>query len=259
MRVASGVLALVVSLLTAGSLTAADNEKCQGDKAPPSWSPPLPFLNGLNLTADQKTRLDALRKEYQPKLKDSKLLENILTAQQKTARRQAAEAAKAAGKTPKEIHQAAEAAVTLTADQKAKLAEAKKEMAPIYQEFHAKIMAILTPEQREQLKQRGGKSRPSWSPPFPFLSGLNLTAEQKAKLDALRKEYQPKLQDGSKVMESILTPEQKQAREEARKAARKAIEAARKAAQKEIEAAVQSYGRAKGPGGAGQEAEQCDL
>ncbi len=44
--------------------------------------------------------------------------------------------------------------MTLTPDQKTKLAEARKQLGPIYKEFREKIMALLTPEQREQLKKK---------------------------------------------------------------------------------------------------------
>ncbi len=85
---------------------------------------PLPVLKGLDLSADQKAQIDALKKEFQPKLDERKLLESILTP-----------------------------------EQKAKLAEAKKQMKPVYQEFREKIMAVLTPEQREQLKKRAERRK----------------------------------------------------------------------------------------------------
>ncbi len=128
--------------------------KCRKEKGPAAYAPPLAMLKGLDLSPDQKAKLEALRKEYQPRLSDGKLFESVLTPEQKKARREAAKAAKAAGKCPKEIQQAVTAAVTLTPDQKTKLAEARKQLGPIYKEFREKIMALLTPEQREQLKKK---------------------------------------------------------------------------------------------------------
>ena len=119
----------------------------------------MPVLKGLDLSADQKAQIDALKKEYQPKLDERKLLESILTP-----------------------------------EQKAKLAEAKREMKPVYQEFREKIMAVLTPAQQEQLKKRSqckpacpkGKGPAAYAPPLAMLKGLDLSADQKSKLEALR-------------------------------------------------------------------------
>ena len=198
MRVASAVLALVVSLAVVGSLL-ADEGTGKKDKAKDkaAWTPPFPMLKGLNLSDEQKNQLDALKKDYQPKLDERKLLESILTP-----------------------------------EQKAKLAEAKKQMGPIYREYREKIMAVLTPEQQEQLKKKMEKPRPAATSPLPFLKGLNLSDEQKTKLAALKTEYQPKLNDCN-LFESILTPEQKKARSEAAKAAKAAGKSP-----KEIQAAV---------------------
>jgi len=44
--------------------------------------------------------------------------------------------------------------VTLTDEQKAKMAEASKEMGELIKELHVKTMAVLTPEQKEQLKKK---------------------------------------------------------------------------------------------------------
>ena len=57
-------------------------------------------------------------------------------------------------------------------------------------------------------------------PGFPdFFKNLNLSDAQKAKLADLRKEYEPKFKANHEKMESILTAEQKKARDEAVKAA----------------------------------------
>ena len=102
MRVASVVLTLAVSLSLAGVLLAEGGNPPK-NKGQAAWTPPLPVLKGLDLSADQKAQLDSLKKEYQPKLDERKLLESILTP-----------------------------------EQKAKLAEAKREMKPVYQEFRGR-------------------------------------------------------------------------------------------------------------------------
>ena len=55
----------------------------------------------------------------------------------------------------------------------------------------------------------------------PMLKGLSLTDEQKTKIGEIKKEYSPKLAEAAKKME-VLTPDQKQARENAVKAAKDA-------------------------------------
>jgi len=120
----------------------------------------LKMLESLSLTPDQKAKIEDLKKQYGPKFADAeKNLESILTPEQKKARHDAVKAAKAAGKTGKDVWQAAEAAVQLTPDQKTKLADARKTMASLGKEFHDKVWSILTPEQREQLKKARHASR----------------------------------------------------------------------------------------------------
>ena len=126
MRIVSIALALALSLSFAGNLLAADKEKGQGDKAKtPEFSGPLGFLNGLELTAEQKSKLADLMKEYKPKLDDAqKAIESIITPEQKKAGDKAAKEAKEAGKTPREVAEAARDAAKPTEEQKAKLIEA---------------------------------------------------------------------------------------------------------------------------------------
>jgi Spy/CpxP family protein refolding chaperone len=107
------------------------------------------MLKGLNLTDDQKAKVKALRKEYGPKFHAA--ADSILTDEQKTARADAIKAAKAEGKKGPELRKAAMQAVKLTDDQKAKMKEAVK---PLNKEVKDKLMAILTQEQKDQLKQK---------------------------------------------------------------------------------------------------------
>ena len=77
MRVASVVLTLAVSLSIAGVLLAQEGNLPK-NKGKGGLDAPLPVLKGLDLSADQKAQIDALKKEYQPKLDERKLLESIL-------------------------------------------------------------------------------------------------------------------------------------------------------------------------------------
>ena len=64
------------------------------------------------------------------------------------------EAAKKAGKSGRELWEAAQKAVNLTPEQKTKMAEAGKAMGAVYHEMHDKLTALLTPEQKQQLESR---------------------------------------------------------------------------------------------------------
>ena len=74
-----------------------------------------------------------------------------MTADQKKACEDAVKAAKAEGKKGPEVWKAAKQAAKLTDDQKAKLKEVMK---PLHKELHEKILALLTTEQKDQLKQK---------------------------------------------------------------------------------------------------------
>ena len=151
MRMVSVVLALAVSLVFVGKLLAAD-QTCPPTKPEhhgQAMMGPWDMVKGLDLTDEQKAKVKALRKEYEPKLKAA--MDGVLTADQKQARDDAIKAAKDAGKKGPEVFKAARAAVQLTDEQKAKMQEAMK---PLQKDLREKIKAILTPEQQEQVKAK---------------------------------------------------------------------------------------------------------
>ena len=155
MKIVASVFALAVALTIVGKLSAADDKACPATKPQHhAMGMPWDILKGVNLTDDQKAKVKKLRKEYGPKLKAA--ADGILTADQKEARDDAIKAAKDAGKKGPEVFKAAMQAVKLTDDQKAKLEEVMK---PLHKEVHEKLMAILTPEQKEQLKQKCEKDK----------------------------------------------------------------------------------------------------
>jgi Spy/CpxP family protein refolding chaperone len=232
MRLATAVLALGVSLVIVGNLWAAE-EKTRPERARPlgfMMFERLESIKGLNLTDQQKGKIDALKKEYGSKLKEGQAkMDGILTAEQKKARDEAIKAAEVSGKRGREVWEGVQSAMKLTDEQKAKIAETRKEIGPLRREVHEKVMAILTPEQKELWQ----KDRPGMREPRPvqeqtskptgrnsgMLRGLNLTEDQQAKVKKIREEYGPKLkeaQGGSLALRkemhekilAILTPEQ---------------------------------------------------
>ncbi len=202
MRMVASVLALAVGLTFVGKLSADDDKSCPATK-PHHHEMGMPWhiLKGLNLTDDQKAKVKDLRKEYGPKFKAA--ADGILTADQKKARDDAVQAAKAEGKKGPEVWKAVRQAVKLTDEQKAKFKEVMK---PLHKELHEKILALLTTEQKDQLKQKcaaATSDHHAMGTPCHFLKGLNLTDDQKAKVKALHKEMHEKFL-------AILTPEQKE-------------------------------------------------
>lgn len=155
MKAVISVLTLAVSMMIVGNLSAAEGKGEHKDKHPRgAMMEPWRMLKGLNLADDQKAKLEELKKEYGPKLKDDRQgLESILTADQKKVRDEALKAAKAAGKKPGEAWKEVKEAVKLTDEQKAKLADNRKDMKALHKEIHEKILALLTQEQQDQLKK----------------------------------------------------------------------------------------------------------
>jgi Spy/CpxP family protein refolding chaperone len=199
MKFVAGLLALAAALTILGKPAVADEKACPASK--PEHHPaamPWDILKGLDLTDEQKAKLKELHKEFGPKFKAA--ADSILTDEQKKARDDAVKEAKAAGKKGPEVWKAAMQAEKLTDEQKAKLHEV---MTPLHKQFHEKLMALLTTEQREQLKQKLAAVKPEHhgKDHCHLLHGLNLTDDQKAKVKALHKEFHEKLL-------AILTPEQ---------------------------------------------------
>ncbi len=166
MRTARDVLVLALVLAMAAPLMAQrEGRRREGKKPRPEKKEPRPFmfqglLKEIELTAEQKAKLEQLKKEMGPKLMEArKKMQGIFTQEQRKARAEAQKAAKAAGKKGREIRAALEAAVKLTEEQKAKLAAAKKAAGELQKQVREKIMALLTPEQKEAIKERMKKLR----------------------------------------------------------------------------------------------------
>ena len=87
------------------------------------------------------------------------------------------------------------------------------------------MFAVACPLWAAEGKKAGAKKPPKCPAAERMermLEGLTLTAEQKAKLEPIGKEFGPKLTEAIAKQDALLTPEQKKARAEAGKAAREA-------------------------------------
>lgn len=158
MRLVRLALVAVVSLCLVGNVAMAQEKKHRGPKKPDiskmmfaRWDE---MLKAVDLTVEQKTKWEALKKEYGPKIKDMfDKRDNILTAEQKKAIEEAAKAAQEAGKTGPEIGQAAQEAAKITDEQKAKFDKWQKGFETLRKEFRDKLMGLLTAEQKEMLPE----------------------------------------------------------------------------------------------------------
>lgn len=156
MKALSRVLALIASMLIAGNLLAADGEKPQhGKRQQRATGDGMQWLDSLKLTDEQKAKVEEVKKEFAPKMEEaSKKMQGILSEDQKKARDEAMKEARDAGKTGRDVWQAGLAAAKLTDEQKSKLADASKDLMSVAQERREKLLAILTPEQKEEAQKK---------------------------------------------------------------------------------------------------------
>jgi Spy/CpxP family protein refolding chaperone len=166
-------LTLVASLVVVGSLWAADEPggpKGDHPPRPPKFDPIGRMLHEVTLTDAQKVKVEELKKEFAPKFKDAFAKpDDILTPEQKQARKEAVKAAKDAGKDRDEVREAGRNAVKLTDEQKKKMAESRekgrKAMQALDKEVREKLASILTPEQMKQVKSGDRHGRHRRGPP----------------------------------------------------------------------------------------------
>jgi periplasmic protein CpxP/Spy len=144
-------------------------------------------LDDLNLTPEQKTKVQQLHTATKAKM------DAVFTPEQRQKFAQI--------KAERQANKPNKAAWNLTADQKTKLKA-------IRQANMEQMKAILTPEQQAQLRQGGDKKHDGEhlggrGSHMGRLKKLNLTAEQKTKLEQLRATTRTQ-------MDTVFTPEQRQ-------------------------------------------------
>lgn len=175
MKTAITLTALAASLAIAANLWADDTPAApKGNaaegKMPEGKAPPTMRMGGMQFnipgvewTDEQKTQIEEIKKEQMPKMMEYfQKAEAMLTDEQKKARIEAVKTAKTAGKNPKEMMEAIEAALNLTEEQKTQRSELRKEMEASQKELMQKIMGLLTPEQKESMMKKAmeGKMMP---------------------------------------------------------------------------------------------------
>lgn len=153
---ACGTSALLIMAILAAPLSAQETKKKNRQRK--GRSPVMALLGKVELTDEQKPKVEAIAKEFDPKLQAlTKASNEVLTAEQKAARADAQKQNKEDGLKGKKARQAVEAALNLTEEQKKKMAEIDKQRAEIMGQLRPKLTAILTAEQLEQAPQLAGR------------------------------------------------------------------------------------------------------
>jgi alanyl-tRNA synthetase len=139
---------------------AADEEPAQRGQG---RLPALRFLNGIELTKEQKQQLREIRTELAPQLQEvTTKMQELVPAEKRQAAAQAVAKAKADGKMGKELKEIREAALGLNEAQLAQMAELTAKQKELSEKLKEKVMGILTDAQKEQIKaaappQRGNR------------------------------------------------------------------------------------------------------
>ena len=160
----SGMLMLLVAttLLSQEARRQDPRRAQQGQQAP---FQEIFIMRGVEFTAAQQAQAEELRRKYTPQLAEiQRKYGGILTDEQRKAQREAFRAAREAGKEGREAREAVEAAVKLTDEQKENQAAIQKERNDLFAQIQGELRAILTDEQRRQLRPQGRPGGPGQPP-----------------------------------------------------------------------------------------------
>jgi Spy/CpxP family protein refolding chaperone len=164
----------------------------------------IAHLKDLHLTQDEETKIKDIRSEYRPKIeKAMEGFKGLLTSEQKTAREEALRE----GKSRREIL----TSLNLNGEQKEKAEAACKEVGTAVKEEMEKIKEVLTPEQQAQMTDfrddRAERVRDRWAHRVANARELNLTDEQKTKIENIRKEVRPKIHEAGNKLRALVREE----------------------------------------------------
>lgn len=113
-----------------------------------------------DLTAEQKEKIAAIKKEHEPKVAAAaKKLNDSLTPEQRRARQEAQKAAKDAGKKGKEAQAEAIAAMKLTDEQKKAYDAAQKQLDDATTALRSALAGVLSDDQKATVGLAKGKKK----------------------------------------------------------------------------------------------------
>jgi cell division protein FtsN len=150
---------MVIGLVGLIGITFAQDNKVAKKKANPAAGL-LKKVDDLDLTAEQKEKIEAIKKEHVPKVEAAaKKVNDALTPEQRKARQEAQKAAKQAGKKGKEAEAEAIAAMKLTEEQKKAYDAAQKELTEATNALRSALASVLTDEQKSSVGLANGKKK----------------------------------------------------------------------------------------------------
>lgn len=157
------VLALGMSVIIGLPLLAQDAKEKKGKKKKgenAAVAQAFAFLSSIELTDEQKTKLEAIKTECSPKIVElGKKRADILTKEQMDIQKKIRAEGKSAGKKKKEVEQEVQDAMKMTDEQRTKLQEVNKEAAELTAQIREKVGAILTDEQKAKLQPQKRKKK----------------------------------------------------------------------------------------------------
>ena len=156
--VALSAVVMLVCVSSAFGQQAAKKEARAAKRA--AENPIFQFPKEITLSEEQQAKLKALKDEYGPKLAAVQAKQNeVLTAEQRSARAEANKANREAKKSGKEAQEAIAAALKLTDEQKTKWAAVQKEQQELRKTIEEKKRELLTEEQKAKLPKRRAAAR----------------------------------------------------------------------------------------------------
>jgi Spy/CpxP family protein refolding chaperone len=166
MRTARLILVPTLAMLIGVSLTAQEKSERKRVKLTPMTQAMMRMakmwetLKELDLTEDQDAKLKGIRDETAPKMKAiMDKLGEIVTDEQKKAVEAAAKKAREDGKTGPAFFAAVQSAVDLTDEQQQKMNKLTPEVQAVQRQMMKSITSMLTPEQKEKMKQLLGRRK----------------------------------------------------------------------------------------------------
>ena len=164
----------------------------------------IAHLKELDLTPDEIAKFHDIQKECRPKMvKAMESLKGLLNDEQMNARL----AGLKAGKKRSEVL----ASLNLTKDQKEKVAAVCKDVGAIVKGELEKMKDVLTeaqqaklPELKDEVRER---ARDRFAARIVNLKDLNLTDEQKTKIQEIRQEYRPKIHQAGNMLRAAVRDE----------------------------------------------------
>jgi Spy/CpxP family protein refolding chaperone len=165
----------------------------------------IAHLKELDLTDAEVEKIEAIRKDYRPKIVAAvRTMEGFLTPEQKTARK---EAMKAANKRAREGW----AALKLTDEQKEKVKTACQEVRTNVQAELKEIHEVLSEEQKAKLaelkEERRDRIRDRRVARMAHAKELELTDDQKTKLREIRQEFRPRIHEAGNELRAAVREE----------------------------------------------------